>query len=60
VSGQFNNIAFNIGAAAEIVEIVVVPVVLSLLILDLVRRLRKHEQARGFEVQPVPPAAHKP
>ena len=62
MSGQLNNIAFNLGAAAEIVAMVVVPVVVSLMIVDVVRRLRNHEQrtARGFPVIPIPPPAREP
>jgi hypothetical protein len=53
VSAQFNDIAFNLGVVATVVGIVVVPVVVSLQILDLVRR--RQQTARGFEVQPVFP-----
>jgi hypothetical protein len=59
--GQFKDIAFNIGVVVQSVVIVVVPVVVSLLIVDLVRRLRMHERltARGFEVKPVSAPPHE-
>ena len=62
VPGQFNDIAFNVGVVVQVVVIVVVPVVASLSVLDLVRRLRIHQRltVRGFEVKPVSAPPHKP
>ena len=59
---QFNDIAFNIGVVVQSVLMVVVPVAVSLSIVDLVRRLRMHARltARGFEVKPVSAPPHKP
>jgi hypothetical protein len=62
VSGQFNDIAFNIGVVVQSVVIVVVPVVVSLVIVELVRRLRIYKRltTRGFEVEPVSAPPHQP
>ena len=58
MSGQFKDIAFNIGVSVQVVVMVVVPVVASLSILHLVRRVRLI--ARGFEVKPLPASPYKP
>lgn len=51
---QFKYIADNVGDAVAIVAIVVVPVVVSLVFAEVVRRLRMYKRltTRGFEVEP--------
>ena len=52
---QFKYVMDNVQDAVTIAAMVVVPVVASLVILELVRRLRMYERltARGFEVETV-------
>ena len=57
MSGEYKYIVQNLLDAATIAGMVVVPLVVSLFIVDVVRRLQmlKRLTARGFEVKPVSP-----